>query len=261
MSTTATITVYLQALGGKFLGPNAYNHERIELSLALPGEPRPQPIPYRLKPNGNDGGIGPDFLYRLPSVEALSSFLPILTPQPGVGANPTVHYLTPNNLTISGSVTVSFSSPTVLGTIRANIPRPQGDDLVLTQNVALDQLHADYRVIMVVPGLLLEEYKALPPTPPEPDLISVYVKMMCGCPVKSPGATDAFWVKEDFLVSAEVFDKNGGAPQRLGLTLSDTTPSLFQAAVNNRANIKHVNFTALQKSTGNIGYLSVDYPG
>jgi hypothetical protein len=54
MQTTAKITIYLQALGGKFLGPNAYKHDSIKLSITLQGNTLP--IAYQLKPNGNDGG-------------------------------------------------------------------------------------------------------------------------------------------------------------------------------------------------------------
>ena len=256
MQTTAKITIYLQALGGKFLGPNAYKHDSIKLSITLQG--KTLPITYRLKENGNDGGIGPNFLHSLPSTTGLSSFLPILTPIPASGSDPAVNYLTPNNLTICGTVDVPLSQLTGLGTVSVSIPRPQGDDLVLTQSIALNQLQGDYRVIMVVPGLLLEKYTASVRT----DLsnkIYVYVKMMCGCPITT-GIPKSYWAESDFLVSAEVFYKNG-PPDKQSLTFtSDATPSLFHAAVNDIANIKQVNFTARQKSTGNIGYLSVAYP-
>ncbi|HEY6230162.1 MAG TPA: hypothetical protein VIW64_02750 [Pyrinomonadaceae bacterium] len=254
MQTTANITIYLQALGGKFLGPNAYNTDSIKLSLTLDGNTLP--VTYQLGPNVNDGGIGPNFLSSLPSTMGASSFLPILTPVPSSGSNPAVNYLTPNNLTICGTVAVTVSQPTVLGTVSVSIPRPQGDDLILKQGIALNQLQADYRVIVVVPGLLLEP---LPPTIPDTlNSISVMVKMMCGCPITT-GIPNSFWAQSDFIVSAEIIRKNG-ARERQSLTFtSDATPSLFQATLSDIANIKRVNFTAKQKSTGNIGYLSLDY--
>lgn len=250
MQTTAKITIYLQALGGKFLGPHAYKTDSIKLSIILPGNTLP--IAYQLTPNSNDGGVGPNFLSRLPSIEGLSSFVPILTPIPGSGSAPAVNYLTPNNLTICGTVAVPLSQPTVLGTISASIPRPQGDDLVLTQSLALNQMQGDYRVIVVVPGLLLEEPTA-PAIPAMSNSIAVYVKMMCGCPITT-GIPNSYWARDDFRVSAAVLYKNGGS-DRQSLTLSDTTASLFQAAVGHSADIKQVHFTARQKSTGNIGYL------
>src|SRR5918911_34976 len=150
MQTTAKITIYLQALGGKFLGPNAYKTDSIKLSITLQGNTLP--ITYQLKDNVNDGAIGPNFISSLPSIKGISSFLPILTPMPATGSDPAVNYLTPNNLTICGTVAVTLSQPTVLGTVSVSIPRPQGDDLVLTQSIALNQLQVDYRVIVVVPG-------------------------------------------------------------------------------------------------------------
>jgi len=254
MQTTANITIYLQALGGKFLGPNAYNTDSIKLSLTLDGNTLP--VTYQLGANVNDGGIGPSFLSSLPSTIGLSSFLPILTPVPASGSEPAVNYLTPNNLTICGTVAVTVTQPAVLGTVSVSIPRPQGDDLVLKQSIALNQLQGDYRVIVVVPGLLLEP---LPAT--IPDLlngISVMVKMMCGCPITT-GIPNSFWAQNDFLVSAEIIQKNGGRERQSLTFASDATPSLFQATVADLASIKRVNFTAKQKSTGNIGYLSVEY--
>jgi hypothetical protein len=256
MQTTAKITIYLQALGGKFLGPNAYKTDSIKLSLTLLGNT--VPITYQLGANVNDGGIGPNFISSLPSNEGISSFLPILTPLPAKGSEPAVNYLTPNNHTICGTVAVTVSQPTVLGTVSVSIPRPQGQDLVLTESIALDQLQADYRVIVVVPGLLLEA----PPAGTTADMsnsISVYVKMMCGCPITT-GIPKSYWAQNDFLVAAEVVDKNGGSRKQSLTFTSDATPSLFHAAVKDIANIKLVNFTARQKSTGNIGYLSVAYP-
>ena len=255
MQTTARITIYLQALGGKFLGPNAYQTDQIKLSLTLPGDTLP--ITYQLADDVNDGDIYFNF-QSSPSIQKTSSFLPILTPLPASMPGPAVNYLTPNDLTICGTVAVVVHQPSVLGAVSVSIPRPQGDDLVLTQSIALNQMQADYRVIMVVPGLLLEE----PPASAIPDTsgsIFVYVKMMCGCPITT-GIPKSYWAQDDFLVSAEVIYKNGGSDTQSLTFTSDATPSLFHAAVNDIANIKLVNFTARQKSTGNIGYLSVNYP-
>ena len=256
MQTTARITIYLQALGGKFLGPNAYKTDQIKLSLTLPGDTLP--VSYQLADNVNDGDIYFNFQSSPSSIQKTSSFLPILTPMPASVPGPAVNYLTPNDLTICGTVAVTVPQPSVPGIVSVSIPRPQGDDLVLTQSIALHQMQVDYRVIMVVPGLLLEE----PPASAIPDTsgsIFVYVKMMCGCPITT-GIPKSYWAQDDFLVSAEVIYTNGESDTQSLTFTSDATPSLFHAAVNTIANIKLVNFTARQKSTGNIGYLSVVYP-
>lgn len=82
--------------------------------------------------------------------------------------------------------------------------------------------------------------------------------MMCGCPITT-GIPKSYWAQDDFVVVAEVIRKNGGSHKQSLSFTSDATPSLFQATVDDFAEIKLVNFTARQKSTGNIGYLSVKY--
>ena len=258
METTAQITIYLQALGGKFLGPNAYDTDGIELSVQLP-QGMPLLLRYRLNGNVNDGKVCSDFNGDPTPARGLSSFLPILTPSTVAGDNPAVNYLTPDGNTICGTAALPLSQPTALGTIRVSIPRPNAEDLVLTQSIALNQSQADYRVIMVVPGLLLERPPTFPPSG-APPTIFVYVKMMCGCPVKSGTQADQVWVQSDFDVSAEVIHKDGSRDTKTLTFIDDSTPSLFHAPVKDLAGIARVNFTAKQKSTGNIGYLSVDYP-
>lgn len=251
MQSNANITIYLQALGGKFLGPNAYGLNNITLSLTLEGS-EPIPVTYELAPNGDDGEIKPNFIYVKQTDEGLSSFLPILTPAKYKDPSPAVNYLTPDDLTICGTVSVPITQPTMLGTISASIPRPQGGALSLKQSIALDQMQANYKVIMVVPGLLLE--RVLPPA--MTNSIFVYVKMMCGCPI-TMGIPDSYWAENDFMVKAEVTETNGESYWR-PLTLSGT-PSLYAVAVDDIRKVRRVIFVARQFSTGNLGYLSVDY--
>lgn len=112
-------------------------------------------------------------------------------------------------------------------------------------------------MILVVPGLLLEE-PAPPALPDTANHIFVYVKMMCGCPITT-GIPKSYWAQTDFVVDAEVIRKHGESHKQTLTFASDATPSLFQAKVNELADVKLVHFTARQKSTGNIGYLSVNY--
>jgi hypothetical protein len=251
MQTNANITIYLQALGGKFLGPNAYGLDDITLSITLPGN-EPIPITYKLAHNGNDGDIKPNFIYDRRTHEGLSSFSPILTPATAEDPHPAVNYLTPDDLTICGTVSFPLAQPTMLGTISACIPRPQGGALAFTQSIALNQTQADYKVIMAVPGLLLERVLSSDVT----NSIFVYVKMMCGCPITT-GIPNSFWAEKDFMVKAEVTETNGRSFWR-PLSLTSDTPSLYTAAVE-ISKVKQVIFVAKQLSTGNVGYLSVDY--
>jgi hypothetical protein len=250
--TTARITVYLQALGGKFLGPNAYHTNDIKLTLTLDG--KTSDITYKYMSGENDGSVGPTF--ETPPKNQLSSFLPILTPNIST-PSPAVNYLTPIAGTICGKIDANVTQLQMLGTLSASIPRPHEDDLVLTQSIALNQMQSDYRAIMVVPGLLLEQ-----PTQAEipvgSNSLFVSVKMMCGCPIKAD-ATKFYWVESDFDVSAEIFLKNGKPfPEKLTFFPDPNTPSLFRASVL-AADVHMANFTAIQKSTGNIGFRSIIY--
>lgn len=60
---TAQITIYLQALGGKFSGPNAYNTDGIELSIQLQ-QGMPLLISYQLTDAVNDGTISSEYSRR-----------------------------------------------------------------------------------------------------------------------------------------------------------------------------------------------------
>lgn len=250
--TTARINVYIQALGGKFLGPNAYQTNKITLSLTI--DEKPHDITYKYVDGMNDGSIGPTFLYELPSANGLSSFLPILTPTSENTAVPATNFLTPNNNTISATLEFDIPRPVVLGTLKATIPRPYAEDAVVTQTIALNQQQSNYRAIMIVPGLLLEP---LVPPGTQANSLSVLVKMMCGCPITS-GIPHSFWAESDFRVSAQIFYKHD-TPEVKNLTFPGTTPSLYQVPVVDITKVAHVNFTARQRTTGNTGYLSLDY--
>jgi hypothetical protein len=254
MQTTARITVYIQALGGKFLGPNAYNTNDIKLTLTL--DDKSVPITYKYVKGMNDGEVGTSFVYENPQTIAQSSFLPILTPNPTNSSSPAVNYLTPIDGTICGKIEADVSQEEILGTLTASIPRPGGEDLVVTQSIALNQMQSDYRAILIVPGLLLEKPKSSE-IPPNENSLFLLVKMMCGCPIKAD-ITKPVWVASDFNVSAEIFLKSGKRFTENLTFFPSATPSLFRAPTN-VADVHMANFTAKQKSTENIGFLSVIY--
>ena len=249
MQTTANIKIYIQALGGKFLGPNAFNTDQINLSVIFQG--KVVTIPYHLTKSSNDGNISPGFNRTDTYNDRTSSFLPILSMPAGAG-NPSVNYLTADNNTICGFVTLDFTKQVEESTINVNIPNPSGGYILLSQSLLLNYQQPEYKVIIIVPGLYLQKEKM-------PNNIAVYVKMMCGCPI-STGIPKSFWPENDFLVTAEIFYNNGNTERKILSFTSNNTESLFFAPVNDYADIQYVNFTARQKSTGNIGYLSITYP-
>lgn len=241
MSVNATITVYLQALGGKFLGPHAYMPGDITVGLFYAGADIP--FSYALSSTSNDGIISGDFTV------GASSFMPILTMQPG-GGNPAVNYLATDANTISGQGQVVLSGYQEVSTLLISVPQP-GGLLSINQSITLKQEQTAYSFIIIVPGLLLT---------PGPELlagtVSVFVSMMCGCKITVNTPT-SFWPPSDFIVSAEVCYSDGSTqvyPMNFDVT---TNNSLFCAEVANRASVTQVNFTARQTSTGNYGYLSV----
>lgn len=255
--TTARITVYIQALGGKYLGPNAYNTNDINLTLTL--DKNTEKIPYEYVTGKNDGDVKPTFYYDESSGDAITSFLPILGPKKANPADPFVYYLTPDSATICGTIEADVRQPEMLGTLSAGIPRPGEEEanLIITQSIALNQMQSEYRVVMIVPGLLLED----PPKDKVPKGVSaifLWVKMMCGCPITTD-AEKPYWVDNDFEVSAEIFFKNKtSAPAPLTF-YSNNYPSVFAAPVPDPDQVQMANFTAKQKSTGNIGFLTVVY--
>lgn len=240
---TANLFIYLQALGGKFLGPNAYDNANINVSFQYSGGQFN--IPYQVIASTNDGAISPIF------TAGSSSPMPILTPASETGQNPSVNYLTANINTIMG-LSNAFSLPEApeLATLTVSIPTPSGKNLSLSQGVWLFPEQQLYKITVIVPGLLVE-----PNTPPSSTEISVYVKMMCGCKV-SVNLPTSFWSPSDFMVNASV-TFNDGTTQQYALCFYNTSnDSLFIADVPNANQIQSISYYAQQNSTGNYGELN-----
>jgi hypothetical protein len=239
----ATITVHLQALGGKFLGPNAYEPNNIVLTLnAKAGSVS---LPYRVVKNlTDDGSIAQGF------ADGSSSFMPILSMPALGGQNPAVFYLTPGANTIAGSAQFDLPGALEVAQLSASIPMPDKKNLHLSQPVVLQPLQTDYRITMVVPGLLLQQNDKAP----IPGSISVFVTMMCGCKVTT-GLPTSYWNPNDFTVTARVWYKGGTIMQYPLSLYGPTNDSLFSAAVPTPDQIQSILFWAQQKSTGNEGAL------
>lgn len=247
MSQTANITIYLQAVGGHFLGANAYNAAGISISLKYSGGKIK--IPYTVTPYfTDDGNVSPNF------TDGASSFLPIITipqPMPAVQVA-AVNYLSPDFTTVAGKANIKLPSAVEFVELSVSIPTTSGKPILLSQSVILSPAQPEYKITLPVPGLYLSASNI-------PKAVSVFVKMMCGCPV-TPGPPVSLWPANDFTVYATVIDVSGGTTEYL-LTY-DTTQSgnsLFSAPLlPKQKKIKSVTYTAIQKSTTNYGVLVTD---
>lgn len=244
MAITANITVYLQATGGHFLGANAYDPANIAVNFKYSGGKIK--IPYTVTPHfTDDGNVSPDF------TEGASSFLPIITiPQPAPAAQvAAVNFLSGDFTTIAARASIKLPASVEFAELSVSIPTTSGKPLLMTQSVILNPDQPEYKLIIPVPGLYLSAGNV-------PKAVSVFVKMMCGCPVTA-GPPASLWPANDFVVFANVLDTSGGITgYLLAYDTTQTGNSLFSAAlVPGQKKIKSVTYTALQKSTGNYGVL------
>ena len=243
------ITVYLQALGGHFLGPHAYQTDSIRIKLRYSrGE---VDLPYVLTDNSNDGNVSSTF------TSGVSTPLPIITVPSGNLKTTAVNFLSPDDNTISGAASIPAPDRVELAELEVSVPIPSNQRFFrMTQQVILEPIRdlrpvlPSYKIFVPVPGLYLSEPKI-------GEAVSILVKMMCGCPI-TDGPPASLWPASDFSVYAEVFDNQGGATTYSLTYAADLRGnSLFSAKLSpNQLPIKSATFTALQKSTGNYGVLT-----
>lgn len=244
------ITVFLQAAGGKFLGPNAYNNTAILIYLQMEG--LTYPFTYDAAASGIDDGI---ISQQFSNASPYAS--PILTLQTSGPINPDnqyqTNYLTVDDNTVKGSITVTIpDAPYINATIKAYVPRPAGLTLELEQQIVLVPQQTDYTFLIPVAGLLLEPN---PVTQPD-GFLSVLVKMMCGCQV-TVGKSNSFWSPDDFDVTANVIFANNSKGVYPMSFDSSSNDSAFYASIPTTSSVLFVCFTAQQRSTGNFGFLQV----
>lgn len=240
MPATANISVYLQALGGHFLGANAFLPSNISINLKYSGGTIP--LPYIVTPDfTDDGNPSPNF------VQGASSFMPIITIPVPPSQNAIINFLSPDYTTISGKANFNLPGAIEFANLSISIPTTLNKPMLLTQSVLLNPAQPEYKIIVVVPGLYLTPFKMK-------GNIAVFVKMMCGCAV-TPGPPASLWPSNDFAVYANVLDTSGDTTlYLLAYDTGQTGNSLFSAALlPNQKPVKSVTFTALQKSTGNYG--------
>ncbi len=246
MSASAQITVYLQALGGHFLGANAYEPDNIRITLHYSGGD--VDLPYHITPDfTNDGDVSPVF------TSGASSFMPIITIATAAGQNATVNFLSPDYTTINGNAKIQLPDQIEMADLEISVPTTLDQPFCIRQQVILNPNQPAYKFIIAVPGLYLSVSEM-------PGAVSVYVRMMCGCAV-TPGPPASLWPATDFDVFALVLDDSGGTTTyQLSYDNAQTGNSLFSAnLLAAQKPVRSVTFTALQKSTGNYGVVVQNY--
>lgn len=241
---SANITVYLQAVGGHFLGAHAYDPANISVNFSYSGGN--VSIPYTVTPNfTDDGNVSGNF------IAGSSSYMPIITiPQPAAAVQETlVNYLSGDFTTAAGKLNFNLPAAVELGEISVSVPTTLGKPFMLKQTVIINPSQTSYQLIIPVPGLYLSPADVT-------GSVAVYVKMMCGCPV-TQGPPASLWPANDFTVYANVLDINGNTTSYpLSYTAGQAGNSQFSAVLpDTQAKISSVSFTAFQKSTGNYGVL------
>ncbi len=245
MASTTEFNVYVQALGGKFLGPNAYEKDQIKVVLNTAKEN------YKFsyyKQGMDDGEILPNF------VDGISSFMPIITPQPLNAQLPiTVHYLTPGNDTVVASHLIDLPDEIQTAHLIVDVPSPNGhlrfvQEVLLGKDISTNKIKDPivYKTTVVVPGLLVWQPVLFQ------NYISIVVTMMCGCKVSNLVNT-TFWEPSDFEVYAytEHYDQ-GRSILRLEFN-AHSPDSRFEGKIQ-MSGIKSIFFAARQISTGNYGF-------
>lgn len=240
--STPNLTVYIQALGGKLLGPHSYYtaNDGITVTLTYSGGNVNMPYPQQA---ANDGSPSTTYL------PGATTPFPILTQQ--ANGNPTVNYLTlpatSGGGIICAQATITSATPFEVGTLNISIPTPNGGPLILTEQVFLSGYNNGMQTVTVpVPGLLLVNgvYSM------GQNSASVLVKMMCGCPIENNGT----WPPADFIVQAVVTYNGSSAPAYYPMQFDGTTASLFTASgFGDPDQMTSVNIIAIQVSTGNFG--------
>lgn len=241
MPQKAQLTVYLQALGAHFLGAHAYNVNDIKINLVYSGGTIN--LPYQLTANFTDDG-NPSTVF----TAGATTFMPIITvPSSPAQQNATVHFLSPDFTTACGRAEFEMPRKIEQAHLDISIPSTAGAPIRMQYPVLLNPAQPVYQLTVAVPGLYMTAASTK-------KTLSVFVKMMCGCPV-TMGPPASLWPADDFTVYANVLDTSGKTTSyALAYDTTQTGNSLFSAALPaSQKPIKSVTFTAFQKSTGNYG--------
>ncbi len=241
MTQKANITVYLQALGAHYLGAHAYNVNDISAKLVY--SKGTVKLPYQVTPNFTDDG-NPSTTF----TPGASSFMPIMTiPFSPTEQSTAVHFLSPDFSTACGKANFEMPNKIEFAKLEISVPTTVNVPMLMQHPVLLNPQQPEYSITVAVPGLYLTPSKIK-------GTVSVFVKMMCGCPVTA-GPPASLWPSNDFTVYANVIDTSGKTtPYLLTYDTTQTGNSLFSAPLlPNQKPVKSITFTAIQKSTGNCG--------
>lgn len=242
MSQKASICIYLQAVGGHFLGAHAYKPANITVTLAYSGGTIN--VPYTVTENfTDDGNPSPHF------ISGASTYMPIITIPAAPAQDALVNFLSADFTTIAARTSIDLPAAIEFADITVSVPTTLDKPFILKQQVILNPAQPNYQIIIPVPGLYLSQATVT-------GSIAVYVKMMCGCPV-TQGPPASLWPEADFAVYANVRDTSGHVTAyQLSYTPNQPGNSQFSAVLPaGQAPISSVAFSAFQKSTGNYGVL------
>ena len=263
--TNTSITVRVQARGGKFLGDD------IGGAVVTIRDPETGELFATGTTAGNSGSLSPTYA-------ANASLSTIVTPTPTPGQPPTVQWLL---------ATDTSSRKTTTSALVANFFLDRPRLLKFAAFGPLGGLQSAHRVavtewivpgqnltqppglVLLIPGLLVQVMSPATHTeygpgasPPGAMDIEANVAMMCGCPISNVANNP--WLRSDFDVSAQIREVGGPDVQRVKLDLNGP-PSLFTGTYivppNNTAApiFYEAIITARQLSTGNVGTGTVTF--
>ena len=261
--TNTSITVRVQARGGKFLGDDI-GGSVVTIRDAMTGE---------LFATGTTaGGAGT----LSPSYAANASLSTIVTPGK---ARSTVQWLLAVDTNSRKTTTSAFTATLLLDRPRLLAFEAFGPigglqsahRVTATQWIVPGQnLSQPPGLVLVLPGLLVQvmspaTHTAFPPsTSPMALDIVANVAMMCGCPISN--APNNPWLPSDFDVSAQIREVGGPVVDTAALAFNENdTPGLFARTFHISPNLTadpiyyEAIVSARQLSTGNVGTGTVTF--
>lgn len=245
-----SITVRVQARGGKFLGDDV-GGAQVTLRDAQSGE-----ILASGFTRGDSGNLQAGYA-------ASASPLTVVTPPTGKNQPAVVQWLVPDAKSSRFRRELALVQPTLVEiTARGPLGGLQSQQTVTTAQWVMPGEEVDQGPGFVVelPGLVVQAMEpathlALSALPAEVALV-VNVTMMCGCPI----AAGKPWIPGDFDVTATIRKVGGDALATVPLAFQSPGPSRFAGSYKvKKAGYYQAEIAAVQKSTGNTGVAVVTF--